>query len=186
MHGERLYCGDWVELRRAGGIEFASRLRGGNRIVEILASHEEHTLLIEQFRPVINKTIIELPAGCCGDEDPVETLEQAARRELLEETGYHARSLIHVAAGPASSGMTDEIAHFFLAFDVNKVDDGGGVDNEKIVVHRIKDQELNKWLSEKSKAGIMISHRVFAALYLRSIYQSDKGVSLGFSHHYSV
>ena len=42
-------------------------------------------ILIKQFRPPVNGYVIELPAGLC---DIGETLEDAARRELIEETGY--------------------------------------------------------------------------------------------------
>ena len=49
-------------------------------------------LLVEQHRPPVNQTVLELPAGLVGDlsNQPLENLEQAAKRELLEETGYHA------------------------------------------------------------------------------------------------
>ena len=43
------------------------------------------TLLVEQFRPPVRTTTVEFPAGLI-DKD--ETVEQAALRELREETGY--------------------------------------------------------------------------------------------------
>jgi len=42
-------------------------------------------LLQKQFRPPLDKTVIEIPAGLI---DAGETVEQAAVRELKEETGY--------------------------------------------------------------------------------------------------
>jgi ADP-ribose pyrophosphatase len=42
-------------------------------------------LLQKQFRPPLNKVVIEVPAGLI---DAGETAEQAAIRELKEETGY--------------------------------------------------------------------------------------------------
>ena len=49
-------------------------------------------LLVEQHRQQVNQTVLELPAGLVGDlsDRPLEDLEQAAKRELLEETGYQA------------------------------------------------------------------------------------------------
>ncbi|KAJ7349374.1 NUDIX hydrolase domain-like protein [Mycena albidolilacea] len=49
------------------------------------------TIVIEQYRPPIDKFIIELPAGLI---DEGETPEQAAIRELEEETGFKASSVI--------------------------------------------------------------------------------------------
>lgn len=45
------------------------------------------TLVISQYRPPLNAFSIEFPAGLI---DPQETPEDAARRELLEETGFTA------------------------------------------------------------------------------------------------
>lgn len=49
------------------------------------------TVVIEQYRPPIDKFIVELPAGLIDDG---ETPEQAAVRELEEETGYKADSVV--------------------------------------------------------------------------------------------
>ena len=72
----------------------------------VAVTAENELLLVEQYRPPPNARVIELPAGLAGDDDGAETLTDAARRELLEETGYHAGSLVKVAEGPASAGAT--------------------------------------------------------------------------------
>src|SRR5215213_8200947 len=56
-------------------------------------------ILVEQFRPPVGRNVIELPAGLVGDEPgrADEALEAAARRELIEETGYDAHRLIPIA-----------------------------------------------------------------------------------------
>jgi len=46
------------------------------------------TLLVSQFRPPVNAVVLELPAGLI---DAAETPEEAAVRELLEETGWRGR-----------------------------------------------------------------------------------------------
>jgi 8-oxo-dGTP pyrophosphatase MutT (NUDIX family) len=50
-------------------------------------------LLVRQYRPVVEHETIELPSG---HVDAGESPEQAARRELLEETGFVAGSLEHL------------------------------------------------------------------------------------------
>src|SRR5262245_6274253 len=42
-------------------------------------------LLVRQYRPAVEQVTLELP---CGHVEPGETPEEAARKELLEETGY--------------------------------------------------------------------------------------------------
>eukprot|EP00123_Amoebidium_parasiticum_P011855 comp20941_c1_seq1/m.27987 comp20941_c1_seq1/g.27987 ORF comp20941_c1_seq1/g.27987 comp20941_c1_seq1/m.27987 type:complete len:215 (-) comp20941_c1_seq1:192-836(-) len=44
-----------------------------------------HTIIVKQYRPPLDKVCVELPAGLV---DKGETPEQAAVRELKEETGY--------------------------------------------------------------------------------------------------
>ncbi|KAF7304624.1 Nudix hydrolase domain-containing protein [Mycena kentingensis (nom. inval.)] len=63
------------------------------------------TIVIEQYRPPIDRFIVEMPAGLI---DEGETPEQAAIRELEEETGYKATSVVEstpvIVADP---GMTN-------------------------------------------------------------------------------
>jgi ADP-ribose pyrophosphatase len=59
--------------------------------VAILAlTPQGHILLVRQYRPVTETVSLELP---CGLVDTGETPEAAAKRELMEETGYRAETL---------------------------------------------------------------------------------------------
>lgn len=51
---------------------------------------EGEIVLVSQYRPAVEATVLELPAG---HVEQGETPEEAARRELLEETGYAAETL---------------------------------------------------------------------------------------------
>jgi ADP-ribose pyrophosphatase len=115
----------------------------------------------------VGKRVIELPAGLAGDakghED--EDLEVAARRELLEETGYEARRMERVAAGAASAGMTDEVITLFVATGLKKVGPGEGDGEEEIIVHEVSLDRAMEWLSEQERGGRLIDLKVFAGLY---------------------
>src|SRR5688500_1779052 len=108
--------GKYVALVRQGTWEYAKR-KGITGIVGVVAVTDDRKLvLVEQHRPAVGKRVIELPAGLAGDDERSarEELAAAARRELLEETGYEARDIERVAAGAASAGMTDEVITLFM------------------------------------------------------------------------
>lgn len=69
-------------------------------------------VLIRNYRPSVDKKLVELPAGTL---DPGERPEETARRELAEETGYRARSIELLTSFYASPGILDERMHVFVA-----------------------------------------------------------------------
>lgn len=69
-------------------------------------------LLASQFRHAANKEMLELPAGRI---DPGETALQGAKRELMEETGYRARTWTKAMFFYVSPGFLDETMTIFLA-----------------------------------------------------------------------
>ncbi|KAL1894894.1 ADP-ribose diphosphatase [Sporothrix stenoceras] len=74
----------------------------GVDIVAVVSNTEgpPRIVLIKQFRPAVGCTVIELPAGLV---DAGESVEQAAVRELREETGYAGKVSASTAASLAPS-----------------------------------------------------------------------------------
>ena len=70
-------------------------------------------LLVEQYRPPYERTIIEIPAGMrdVADEPP----EVTAHRELIEEAGMQAGRLDHLVDILPSPGLTDSVTVIYLA-----------------------------------------------------------------------
>lgn len=69
-------------------------------------------VLVRQFRPAIGRELWEVPAGKLdGDEDTA----VAARRELLEETGYRCRSLRKLWTFYSAPGFCSELLHLYVA-----------------------------------------------------------------------
>jgi len=82
-------------------------------IVPLVSPHE--VCLVEVVRIAVGRTLLELPAGTL---DRVESLEEAARRELAEETGYRAGRIVPVGSMWMSPGILRERMHLFVAEDL--------------------------------------------------------------------
>ena len=162
-----LFTGRFVALVREGHWEYAERVRSTGAVALVAVTNENKLLLVEQYRIPCHARTIELPAGIIGDEPQAseETLVEAARRELLEETGYKAEHLEALVTGPPSSGLASELVTLLRATGLRKVGDGGGVAHEEISVHEVSIAEVRRWLAEKSKAGILVDPKVYAGLY---------------------
>lgn len=89
---------------------------GGVAVVPI---HADKVLLVRQYRIAAGREMLELPAGLLH---PGEAPEDAAARELAEETGYRAGQLIPLASYYTSPGYTNERTHIFLGLDLTPTD----------------------------------------------------------------
>jgi ADP-ribose pyrophosphatase len=69
-------------------------------------------LMVRQYRHAAERVLLELPAGSI---DPGETPEQAAARELREETGCRPGRLEKLGGFYAAPGYCTEYLHFFRA-----------------------------------------------------------------------
>jgi ADP-ribose pyrophosphatase len=157
-----------LRLVQRNGWSFVQRT-STNRVACVIAQTPSgKVLLIEQYRRPVDATVIELPAGLVGDlgDQPNETIEHGAARELFEETGYVAgqwRQLANLASCP---GLTDEETTMLLATELRKDGPGGGDENENIVVHEVPIEKVDGWLAKAAIDGKMIDGRVYAGLYL--------------------
>lgn len=171
--------GKYLRLVNDGRWEYAERSLG-HGVVILVAVVEDRLLLTQQYRASVAKNVIELPAGLVGDLpsescESKETLETAARRELIEETGYSPGKLTLLVEGPPSCGISNEIVSFFLAEDLTKVGSGGGDDTENITVFEIELKDLESWSKQKARDGALIDPKIFAGAYFASIHlRSEK------------
>ena len=159
--------GKHIQFVRQGTWEYTRR-KGICGIVGIVAVTDDGKLvLVEQDRPPVGKRVIELPAGLAGDDEKHrgEDLAAAAKRELLEETGYEARRMTRCGEGAASAGMTDEVITLFLATGLRKTGNAEGDGSEDITVHEVPLDEVIGWLDRQTRGGKLADLKVYAGLY---------------------
>lgn len=160
-----LYSGRFIEVERREGWEFVRR-RNATAVVGVIAvTPEGELLLVEQRRIPVDARVIELPAGLVGDGRADEELLTAAARELEEETGWTSTALTLLTRGPSSAGLTSEVTTLVRARKLTRIGAGGGVAGEDIVVHRVPLVGIADWLAGRSAAGLLIDHKVHAALW---------------------
>ncbi len=133
---ELMWHGRFITAKKRGKWEYVGRARGIQAAV-ILAIDDGHILLVDQYRVPLGQRCIELPAGLVGDEAAGEDPSIAAARELEEETGYRPARLTSLGQFFSSPGMVSESFTLFRAHDLEKTGEGGGVEGEDIIVHRI-------------------------------------------------
>ncbi|MES2988487.1 MAG: NUDIX hydrolase [Pseudomonadota bacterium] len=160
---ETLYAGKWLTVRRQGKWEFVSRT-GGVEAVVILAIDDGHVLLIDQYRVPLGKRCIELPVGLIGDEHAGDTALDAGRRELEEETGYTCETVEEIGFFHASPGMVTEGFTLVRVTGLTKIGEGGGIDGEDIVVHRVPLAEVPAFIAAKRAEGAAVDVKVLLLL----------------------
>ena len=124
------------------------------------AADGRHVILVEQYRVPLKVRCLELPAGLVGDDVSGEAAEIAAERELEEETGYRAASWRTVGEFFSSPGMVSESFTLLVATGLTKVGQGGGVDGEDIIVHRVPLAGIEDFVAAKRAEGCGIDVRV--------------------------
>ena len=162
-----LYEGDWLRLVRIGHWEACERTHGqGMAVIVIAQTPADEVLFVEQYRIPLGSRTIEMPAGLVGDDHAQDTLVDAARRELIEETGWSPGKVEVLLVGPTSSGMSNERIAFVRARDLTKVGDGGGVGGEDITVHAVPRAEAPAWLMRKQAEGFELDLKLWAGLWM--------------------
>jgi ADP-ribose pyrophosphatase len=168
--------GKYVRLVACGRWEWAERVNTSGAVVIVPVTADRQLVLIEQYRFPIGSEVIELPAGLVGDGPHIaeERLIDAARRELLEETGYDSEHWKFLLEGPSSPGLASECYTMFLAADVQRVGDGGGDESEHIRVHCRPLDGIESWLNDCRRDGFPVDPKVqLGVFYAREFFPKE-------------
>lgn len=141
---EHIVQDEWIDFRRSAyrfpdGSVFEPYYSYSRRdyVVIVARDEEGRYLCVRQFRQGIRKVTTEFPAGGIeGKKNVSETEDReydtdrdtaaaedalaAARRELLEETGYVSEEWNHLLTVPSNATLADNYAHIFTADNCRK------------------------------------------------------------------
>jgi 8-oxo-dGTP pyrophosphatase MutT (NUDIX family) len=122
LSGEEKYSNPWITVTEyqvinpGGGRGIYGKVHFRNKAIGIIpVDHELNTWLVGQYRYTLNEWSWEIPEG--GGPMTQSPLD-AAKRELLEETGLSASKWTQIMRLHTSNSVTDEEGFIFLAEDV--------------------------------------------------------------------
>jgi ADP-ribose pyrophosphatase len=161
---KQVHVGQHLSLLARGRWEFVTRNTPRPAVGIVAITQQGKVVLVEQYRPPVGCRVVEIPAGLTGDMEGTEdeALVEAAKRELLEETGYAAHRWTQLAGGYSSPGLTDESIVLFLAEELERQHAGGGVGDENITVHEVELDQVLSWLQDRQARADL---KLFAGLY---------------------
>ena len=156
-----------ITYRDAKGVvrtwEALERVGIGGIVVMVGVTPAGNVILEKQFRPPVGRDVIELPAGLVEANEPK---EEAAKRELIEETGWSAGKLEFLAEGPISTGASTEALRAYLCTDLTFVGKNGGDDNEIIEVIEVPLDDAQEYLRKSQQDGLLVDLKVFGLVEL--------------------
>ncbi|MBF0387637.1 MAG: NUDIX hydrolase [Candidatus Omnitrophica bacterium] len=160
--------GKFLRLVIRDGWEYVERVNCSGAVIIVARTDDDKIILVEQFRRPVGKFTIGFPAGLVGDDrgQRGENIIKAARREMIEETGYRPSRIQKLFVGPVSAGMCRDMVAIVHASGLKKVGAGGGLDDhENIQVHEVPRQGIDAWIKKQVRKGRLVGPNIFAGLY---------------------
>jgi 8-oxo-dGTP pyrophosphatase MutT (NUDIX family) len=148
----------WTRSPRTGDLHPFYRIDSPDWVNVVPLTDDDRVVLVRQFRHGARAHTLEIPGGMV---DPGEDPATAAARELIEETGFEARSIAtlgHINPNPALFGNR---CHMFVARGVRRVREIANTDLEETHVELVPRSELGRL----ARSGAIDHALVVVAIY---------------------
>lgn len=132
----------------------------------IALTPEKEVVLVEQYRYGTEEILLEIPGGVIDNgEHPA----MAAKRELLEETGYSAGKWVFLGKSLPNPAMQDNTVHHYLALDCEKTAETNFDEHESLVTKLAPLSETGDLV----RSGKISPSQVVAAFYYLHLIEND-------------
>ena len=145
VHGKKKITLESVTVTLPSGAVKERRVVRPGHAVAMLPIVGDCCYLERQYRFAVGEWIYEVPAGTT---DPGETPEETAFRELIEETGMAAETLVSRGKIYPAPGYTDEVIYLFEAYGLTPSDAYGMDDDEQIEVVKVSLGEMEEMIRD--------------------------------------
>jgi len=162
---EHIIQDEWIDFRRSAyrfpdGSVFEPFYSYSRRdyVVIVAIDEEGKYLCVRQFRQGIRKVTTEFPAGGIERKDGKEYGEAkdlaaenallAAKRELLEETGYESDEWKYLLTVPSNATMADNYAHLYVARNCRKVSEKSLDETEFLNAMKFSAKEIEEMIDK--------------------------------------
>ena len=169
IESEYIYKGAILNLRRdkvnvINGTSYREIIEHNGGAAIVAMKDDRSVIMVKQYRKAPEEVMLEVPAGKRDDD---EAPEEVAVRELKEETGYTANSIIPLGRMHPTPGYSQEVLYLFLAQDLipgeTNFDDNEAID----ICEYPLDELVDMIMSGEIKDGKTQVALLMTAEYLR-------------------
>lgn len=172
IKSQRIYEGAIINLRRdevtvQKGTSKREIIEHNGGAVLAAVTDTGKLVMVRQYRKAAERVMLEVPAGKI---DPGESPEDAAKRELKEETGYTAGNIKFLMQFYPSVGYSEEILYLYLCTELTSGETNFD-ENEAI---DIEEYEVNKLYKMAMDGDIQDAKTIIAVLTVRNLIEAGK------------
>jgi 8-oxo-dGTP pyrophosphatase MutT (NUDIX family) len=161
-----------LEIQARDGESFVRHVVHHPGAVVVVAVEQDltTTLLVRQYRAAVDRELLEAPAG--KTDVPGEAPDVTAQRELGEEIGRRAGTLVKLAECYNSPGFSDERSHIYLALDLEELPgERVGPEERAMTIERVRLTDVDDLVATgeivhaTSVIGLLLARRYLAGEY---------------------